>query len=93
MGTGWSSASWDSNAEWWSQRQGTEACQQFGRRMALRLMVGFLVFFGLLVALGAFIASTVLGSTSGSRWIVVVLAPLVVALVVVLINKTFIFKI
>ncbi|MBG7605767.1 MAG: HAMP domain-containing protein [Actinobacteria bacterium] len=87
MGTGWRSASWDSNAEWWSQRDGTEAWQRFGRRMALRLMVGFLVFFGFLVALGAFIASAVLGSTSESRWVVVVLAPLVVALVVVLIVR------
>ena len=87
MGTGWSSASWDSNAEWWSQREGTEAWQKFGRRMALRLMVGFLVFFGFLVALGAFIASAVLGSTSGSRWVLVVLAPLVAALVVVLIVR------
>lgn len=86
-GTGWNSARWDANAEWWSRREGTEAWQQFGRRMALRFMVGFLVFLGLLVALGAFIATAVLGSTSESRWVVVVVAPLVVALAVVLVVR------
>ena len=55
--------------------------------MALRFMVGSFVFLGLLVALGAFIATAVLGSTSGSRWIVVVLAPLAVALVAALIVR------
>ena len=86
-GTSWDSSRWDANAEWWSQREGTEAWQQFGRRMALRFMVGFLVFLGLLVALGAFIATAVIGSTSESRWLVVVAAPLVVALAVMLVVR------
>jgi len=55
--------------------------------MARRALVGFVVFLGFLVALGAFIATAVLGSTSESRWVVVILAPLVVALVVVLIIR------
>ena len=55
--------------------------------MARRALVGFIVFFGFLVALGAFIATAVLGSTSDSRWVAVILAPLVVAFVVVLIVR------
>ena len=55
--------------------------------MARRVMVGFVVFLGFLVALGAFIATAVLGSTSDSRWVAVILTPLVVALVVVLIVR------
>jgi signal transduction histidine kinase len=55
--------------------------------MALRFMVGFLVFLGLLVALGAFIATAVIGSTPEIRWLVVVGAPLVVALAVVLVVR------
>ena len=56
-GTGWEPAPWDTNSEWWSRREGTEAWQHFGRRMAMRLMVGFLALFSLFVALGAFVAS------------------------------------
>jgi two-component system sensor histidine kinase BaeS len=55
--------------------------------MARRALVGFIVFFGLLVALGAFVATAVLGSASESRWVVIILAPLMVALVVVLIVR------
>ena len=86
-GASWESAPWDANAEWWSRREGTEAWQRFGRRMALRFMVGILVFFSLLVALGAFIAAAVLGTTSESRWGLVVVVPLLVALAVVLVVR------
>jgi signal transduction histidine kinase len=55
--------------------------------MAVRFMVGFFVFLALLVSVGAFIATAVLGSTSTSRWLVIGLAPLVVAVVVVLIVR------
>jgi two-component system sensor histidine kinase BaeS len=55
--------------------------------MAVRFIVGFFVFLALLVSLGAFIATAVLGSTSTSRWLVIGLAPLVVAVVVVLIVR------
>lgn len=86
-GESWNSAQSGSNAQWWSQQGEAEAWQQFGRRMARRALVGFVVFFGFLIALGAFIATAVLGSTSDSRWVAVILAPLVVALVVVLVVR------
>ena len=76
---------WDRNATWWTRREGTEAWQQFGRKMAARFFVAVFVFLVFLVALGAFIGTALVGTTSAGRWVIVGLAPLVVIVTVALV--------
>ena len=83
----WQPGQWGPNPEWWARRQGAEAWQGFGRRMAARFFFGMLIFFGALIGLGAFIATAIVGTTSGNRWLVVGLAPLVAVVLVVLIVR------
>jgi two-component system sensor histidine kinase BaeS len=55
--------------------------------MAARFFAAVLVFLAALIALGAFIGTAIAGTTSGSRWLVIGLAPFVVFLVLALILR------
>lgn len=84
----WGQGDWKpASSEWWARREGAEAWQQFGRRMALRFIGGFVLFLMLLVGFGAFIATAIVGSTSVNRWTIIVVTPLVVLGVVALIAR------
>ncbi len=78
---------WGPNPEWWSRRQGAEAWQGFGRKMAARFFVFLLVLVGGLIGLGAFIATAIVGTTSAGRWLVIGLTPFLAVLLLVLIFR------
>ncbi len=73
--------------EWWNEGDNRASWQRFGRRVARRFFVGFLLFLTLLIGFGAFIATAIIGSAEASRWVVIVLTPLVALLIVVLVAR------
>lgn len=67
-----------SGSEWWARRDGSEAWQRFGRRMARRVVGGLVFFLLVLVGIGAFIATAIADTLSVNRWVIILLTPLVV---------------
>ncbi len=84
----WRSGEWGPpSSEWWARRDGSQAWQQFGRRMARRFVGGFIFFLLLVVGFGAFIATAIVGTTSVSRWVIIVGTPVAVLATVALIAR------
>ncbi|MDJ0954788.1 MAG: HAMP domain-containing sensor histidine kinase [Acidimicrobiia bacterium] len=73
--------------EWWNQGDNRASWQRFGRRVARRFLLGLALFLTLLIGFGAFIATAIIGSTGASRWVVIVLAPVVVLLILALLVR------
>ncbi len=55
--------------------------------MARRFFLGLVAFLALLIGLGAFIATAIVGSAGASRWVVIVLTPLVALLTLALLVR------
>ncbi len=73
--------------EWWNEGETPVSWQRFGRRVARRLFFGFALFLVLLIGSGALIATAIIGSTGVSRWVVIVITPIVVLLILGLIAR------
>ena len=73
--------------EWWQQGDRSVAWQGFGRRVARRFLFGFVFILLLLVALGAFLATAVIGTTSANRWVIIGLTPILALIIVALIAR------
>ncbi|MDJ0662923.1 MAG: HAMP domain-containing sensor histidine kinase [Acidimicrobiia bacterium] len=74
-------------AEWWNQEGNSASWQTFGRRVARRFILGFFFFLAMLIGLGAFIATAIIGSTGVNRWVVILIAPLVALALVALVVR------
>ena len=73
--------------EWWQQGDNTDRWQTFGRRIARRCFIGFVVFLTLLIGLGAFIATAIVGTTSIDRWVIIILTPILALVIIGLILR------
>ncbi len=86
----WGHGDWQPRApEWWQEGDRRASWQGFGRRVARRFVFGMVVFLALLIGFGAFLATAIVGTTSGSRWVIIVLTPVLALVIIGLVARYF----